>query len=48
MALDDLLKKPGYKKAARAFAEKYRSYRHEPAIASVAEAILSLRSGGHQ
>jgi UDP:flavonoid glycosyltransferase YjiC (YdhE family) len=39
-ALGTLLANPAYKEAARAFAEKYRNYRHEAAIARVAEAIL--------
>jgi UDP:flavonoid glycosyltransferase YjiC (YdhE family) len=39
-ALSSLLVNRMYKDAARAFAEKYRNYRHEAAITKVVEAIL--------
>jgi UDP:flavonoid glycosyltransferase YjiC (YdhE family) len=38
--LDALLSSRKYKQAARAFAEKYRNYRHEPAINAVGQAIM--------
>ncbi len=39
-ALRALLSQPPYKNAARAFAEKYRNYRHEAAIEAVVDAIV--------
>jgi UDP:flavonoid glycosyltransferase YjiC (YdhE family) len=47
-ALGALLSNRKYRQAARAFAEKYQNYRHEPAINAVARAIMNRasRSGG--
>jgi len=48
-ALRTLLTKPDYRKAARAFADKYRNFRHEAAINAVVEAILGHgRAGSRQ